>query len=108
MNAADANATGWRYSGYAGRKLKEAGVSHWHSSTAGTDNSSGFTAIPGGNRYGKGGFSELGLDALLWSATEGGSAYAMIRYLYDGYDGVYRTNWYKNYGYSVRCLKNQL
>jgi uncharacterized protein (TIGR02145 family) len=86
----------------SGTKMKA--TSGWNFNGNG-DNSSGFTALPGGLSY-SGGFSNLGLGAYFWSASEGGTSTAWYRYLGYGYDGVYRFNYYRYGGFSVRCLQN--
>ena len=71
--------------------------------------SSGFTALPGGDRTNHGTFSSLGNYASFWSATENSSPYAWFRTLYYNFSDVYRggnSYYYKNYGYSVRCTKD--
>jgi uncharacterized protein (TIGR02145 family) len=80
-----------------------ASTSGWTSySEAGTignnqasNNSSGFTALPGGYRYGGGGFSNLGGDAFFWSSSEVDASIAWGRGLGFNGDGVDRTNDYK-------------
>ena len=69
---------------------------------------SGFTALPGGNRGGCGKFRHLGKNADFWSATENyaGASFAWGRDL--GYDTskVVRNYVYKPGGLSVRCIKD--
>ena len=67
-------------------------------------NSSGFSALPAGYYYGSyGGFGD-GAD--FWSATETDSSDAWQRSLYYGNAGVHRSCGTKNFGYSVRCLRD--
>jgi len=106
MSQSDAEGDGWRTSGTVGRKLKEAGTSHWISPNIGATNSSGFTALPGGYRRGDGGFASLGTYAAFWSASEIDASGSWSRGLYCGYDGVGRYSSYRSYGFSVRCLKD--
>ena len=96
----------------AGGKMKstgtiEAGTGLWYAPNADATNSSGFTGLPGGNRYYDGTFSSISLYGTWWSSTENGSDYAWFRYLsYDG--GSIKKEDYlsKNYGLSIRCLKD--
>ena len=90
----------------AGGKMKEAGTAHWSSPNTGATNSSGFTALPGGYRYGSGSFSNLGDYGLWWSSTEGSGSSAWYRGLHYGGGQVYRIDDNKPYGFSVRCLKD--
>jgi uncharacterized protein (TIGR02145 family) len=105
MNNTDADATGWRYSALVGGSLKEAGTSHW-SLSAGATNSSGITALPGGDRDSDVGFNSLGDLGYYWSATEDGSSRGWFRRLNNDNGGVHRSSSRKAVGYSVRCLKN--
>lgn len=87
----------------AGLKIKS--TSGWTEYGNG-DNWSGFTALPGGNRYFEGGFFRLGSYASFWSGTDAGSPFAWFRDLTSGFTGV---GWYYNHrshGFSVRCLKD--
>jgi uncharacterized protein (TIGR02145 family) len=89
----------------AGRKLKEAGTAHWQSVNQ-ADNSSGFTALPGGSRSGSGSFSYIGYYGYWWSSTEYTPTSAWVRSLGIDYTDVHR-NYYRNTdGYSVRCVKD--
>jgi uncharacterized protein (TIGR02145 family) len=81
------------------------GTSHW-SLSAGATNSSGFTALPGGNRESDVGFNSLGDYGYYWTATEDGSPRGWYRRLNNDNGGVHRSSSRKPVGYSVRCLKN--
>jgi uncharacterized protein (TIGR02145 family) len=106
MSSADAEATGWRYSGLVGGKLKESGTSHWTITAADVTNSTGFTALPGGDRDSDVGFTDLGNYSFFWSATEDGTPRAWYRRLNNDNAGVHRNSSRKATGYSVRCLKD--
>ena len=70
------------------------------------DNSSGFSALPGGYRYYDGGiFLDQGYLGAWWSSSPDGAG-AWFRYLYSGFSNVYRTNDYTRYGFSVRCVRD--
>jgi uncharacterized protein (TIGR02145 family) len=90
----------------AGGKMKSSGTTYWNSPNTGADNSSGFSALPGGLRYFDGSFVGISLYAYFWSATEDGTSYARFRYLHNLVGNVYRSNDYKSFGFSVRCLRN--
>jgi uncharacterized protein (TIGR02145 family) len=88
----------------AGGKMKEAGTTHWYSPNTGADNSSGFTALPGGYRYLFGAFGYLGYVGAWWSAPESSAARAWYRSLRYLYGDAYRDYGNKCYGFSVRCV----
>jgi uncharacterized protein (TIGR02145 family) len=69
-------------------------------------NTSGFSAIPGGNRDDGGNFLGVGDNGYWWSASpNGGNAWR--RGLFSGFDGVNRTSLYTlRNGYSVRCVRD--
>jgi len=71
----------------------------------GSNNRSGFTALPGASRSGSGGFYGLGCGAYFWSSSEYGSG-AWGRDLHYNFDGVYRSYCNRGNGFSVRCLQN--
>ena len=91
----------------AGGKMKEGGIAHWQSPNTDANNESGFSALPGGFRSNYDGyFLSMGSTADFWSSTEYGSGYAWGRGLNYYSSEVYRYNYHKEYGYSVRCIKD--
>jgi len=89
----------------AGGKLKSTS-SIWNSPNTGADNSSGFSALPGGYRVSAGSFQNIRGIAFFWSATESAINSAWSRSLYDSIGNLYRDNSNKSVGSSVRCLKD--
>ena len=71
-----------------------------------SNNSSGFTALPGGNRGNNGTFGGLGNNADFWSAMEYDSSYVWGRNLSNNGSDVYRPSYSKDNGFSVRCLED--
>jgi len=90
----------------AGGKLKEAGLSHWISPNMDADNSSGFTALPGGYRFSDGIFSRIGSNGYWWSATENDTLNAWARQLGTDHMDCDLNSFLKVDGLSVRCLKD--
>ena len=90
----------------AGGKLKESGNFHWNSPNSGATNLSGFTALPGGYRFPNGTFSDIGDFGQWWSSTEGDMNGTLGRRMYYYDRSVYRSNYYKTCGFSVRCIKD--
>jgi uncharacterized protein (TIGR02145 family) len=88
----------------AGAKMKSTGTDYWFSQSTGTDNSSEFSALPGGFR-GNQGFSSIRYDAVFWSATEIGID-VWSRNLNDNSGVVDRFINNKTFGASVRCLRD--
>ena len=95
------------YSGgdeYAGKKLKERGYTHWqYVVNVDGQNSSGFTALPGGYRaWNCISFGKLGT---WWCSTD--TEYGFVGYVMEAHtDNMLRFNFSKDTGLSVRCLKN--
>jgi uncharacterized protein (TIGR02145 family) len=104
----------------AGGKMKSVGTTYWNSPNTGADDSSRFSALPGGYRdpgYAYSGyddsFSSIGNKAFFWSATEYGGINSWFSTLYYnnvyvdlGYAIVYDGRGSKSLGASVRCLKD--
>jgi uncharacterized protein (TIGR02145 family) len=93
----------------AGGKLKEAGTTHWVTPNTGADNSSGFTALPGGSHYTNGLFYLNGKYGWYWSSTEisSTSTAAWHEYMIYNTSAITRTSGSKSLGFSVRCIKNK-
>jgi uncharacterized protein (TIGR02145 family) len=90
----------------AGGKLKETGTTHWLSPNLGATNESGFSGLPGGDRSFNGEFSNITFYGYWWSSTEYSDAFAHFRYLVSlnaSIDSSYNN---KEYGFSVRCLRD--
>jgi len=93
-------------SSIAGGALKETGTTHWLSPNAGATNITGFTALPGGLRRSYGPFDSIGRNGFWWSSTEfnaAGTWYRVMTYA-DSYVGS--TSKPKEFGFSVRCVRD--
>jgi uncharacterized protein (TIGR02145 family) len=109
-SVADTSSTSYFQSTTAGTVMKSTLTSPstnlgWNFGGTGT-NTSGFSALPGGNRNNDGSFSGVRSGAYFWSATEsGGIARFRLLLFVDG--TVYRSpTSNRGYGLSVRCLKD--
>ncbi len=86
----------------AGAMLKS--TSGWNSNGDGTD-AYGFSAFPAGARNIDSGFRNLGNNVTFWSSTEiGSNVYSM--YLNYSYERAFLEDDGKDFGFSVRCLKD--
>jgi uncharacterized protein (TIGR02145 family) len=90
----------------AGNKLKDSGTDYWQSTSAMTTNESGFTALPGGDRYitSNGGyiFYDLSYSAVFWTGT-----YNFSRRINSTSSEIFRVAFGNNAsGFSIRCLKD--
>jgi uncharacterized protein (TIGR02145 family) len=90
----------------AGGKLKESGTIYWLSPNTDATNEKDFTALPGGYRYSDGDYYGIGYNGYWWSSTEYSAEYASFRGMYYYGSNVYRDNFDKRYGFSVRCLQD--
>ena len=110
-------ANGYNYDGTTtGNKIGKAMASTigWNSATitgaVGNDqslnNSSGFNAVPEGNRNYNGSFNNEGNDAFFWSSTEHLTLYAWFRNLFN--NGSFLNSYYfdKQDGFSVRFVRD--
>jgi uncharacterized protein (TIGR02145 family) len=88
----------------AGGKMKS--TSSWELPNTDASNSSGFSGLPGGNRYFDGSYNSIGLSGQHWSSTETDANIARILYLYHDSGIVGRGSRGKKDGTSCRCVKD--
>ncbi len=69
-------------------------------------NESGFSGLPGGGRFSDGAFSLIGMYGSWWSSTENDSINAWYRVLGYNYINLFRNEYFKGDGWSVRCLRD--
>jgi uncharacterized protein (TIGR02145 family) len=75
-------------------------------SKAGLISAEWFNNLFAGYRYTGGSFYDIGSDASFWSSSASSSSDAWLRDLPTSYSTVYRSNYNKAYGFSVRCLRD--
>jgi len=95
-------ATGWR-GNEEGFLLKA--TTGWNSNGSGTD-SLGFTALPGGLRSTGKAFDKLQISGYWWNSTDKSSNEAWYRVLWWSNGSICRYFIDKDYGFSVRCIKD--
>lgn len=91
----------------AGSKMKETGITHWSRPNKDATNSSGFSALP--SHYSPSNVPFVGWGgsgAQFWSSTQSTSENAWDIELRSFDGAVARYNYSKNWGYSIRCLKD--
>ena len=91
-------------SSVAGGKMKS--TTGWISPNTGATNESGFTGLPGGYRYNGGPYDDVGNYGSWWSSTEYGSSVAWNRALVYFNSSVLRNGGNKQFGFSVRCVRD--
>jgi len=70
-------------------------------------NKSNFTALPGGLRSQDGAFFSIEKNGSWWLSSESSSTLAKYRYIYYSYTRVVIDDYDKDFGFSVRCVKDQ-
>ncbi len=92
----------------AGNALKETGAAHWATGNDYANNSSGFTALPGGGQSALQGYSYPAQSlGMFWSTTMIDEQNAYGYYLFDSYQAVNQQSYLKQTGLSVRCIKDE-
>jgi hypothetical protein len=104
--AADTALSVNQQSATAGGAMKDTGVIYWNSPNAGATNSSGFAALPGGYRRFNGMFLNAGDYGYWWCAGQLGLLTAWYRYLEYNSTYLYRNDYDKGSGFSVRVVKD--
>ena len=70
-------------------------------------NSSGFTGLANGFRYGSDGYFDLRQAlATWWTSTNYNTTNAFYRYLHYNMTGINKQNFNKKYGFAVRCVRD--
>jgi uncharacterized protein (TIGR02145 family) len=88
----------------AGGKLKDADTVYWLNPNTGATNETGFTALPGGYRFGYDYFYLMGSNGFWWVSTEYTKSSAWSRSMGYNYSNINRYFLNKQNGFSVRCL----
>lgn len=99
--------------GIAGGRLKEAGILHFGQDNH-ADNSSGFTALPGGQRstsYNEATYSsefeEIGNYSIYWTSSSIYPGFLLERLMVSHFTSITRNQIPISFGISVRCVKNK-
>lgn len=88
-------------------KIKESGTKHWLYPNTGATNESGFTALPGGYRFNRGGsFHTLGSNGYWWTTTQSIEVYAWSKRIYWYFAHADYNHDLKTFGFSIRCVKD--
>lgn len=92
----------------AGSKMRASDTLYWrHSPLSNTNNESGFSALPGGNRDYDGSFNGIRYLAFFWCDLASNNNLAWNRYMAYNYS-FFSTNCNsKAFGFSVRCLRDK-
>lgn len=91
----------------AGGKLKEIGYTHWNLPNTKASDSHGFKALPGGGIGVDGVFHHISREAFFWTKTYS-NINQVAGYVHLGYNHgeLLFSQSGKNYGFSVRCIKD--
>ncbi len=88
-------------------KIKQVGKSSWGIITSNVTNETGFSALAAGDYTPA--FTDyynLNFSTTFWTSTEFDDATAYTRRLFNHTDKIRRINFNKEFGYSVRCIKD--
>ena len=91
-------------SAVAGGKMKVAGTAYWLTPNTGANNSSGFSALPSGNRT-NGVYGVITQHSQFWTITESDANNAILKSLYNGGIDITSVNINKSRGESIRLIK---
>jgi len=89
----------------AGGKMKS--TSQWEIPNTGATNESGFNCLPAGCHRNDGlHFYFINENAGFWTSTKIDSEKAWTRFIYYSFSELYRYDYNRTYGFSVRCTKD--
>jgi uncharacterized protein (TIGR02145 family) len=88
----------------AGGKMKDVGTAYWYSPNTGANNSSGFSALPGGSS--DQGFASLSKNGYFWSSTQNADSNPGYWMFFNMKENILHDYYDKKVGFSVRCLKD--
>jgi uncharacterized protein (TIGR02145 family) len=95
---------GWSGTDAGGKMKSTSGL--WNSPNTGATNSSGFSALPGGNRNPNGTFGNKMIDYSSWTSSNYSGLFTLFIGLNNGYSSR-DINPYNNLnGFSIRCIKD--
>jgi uncharacterized protein (TIGR02145 family) len=89
-----------------GGKLKESGTTHWASPNLGATNECGFLGLPGGLRDYNGNYYDMLYYGAFWTSTASDSYSSWSRHLNANYSAIYRYDYAKPFGFSIRCVRD--
>jgi uncharacterized protein (TIGR02145 family) len=91
-----------------GTRLKDAGTANWMNPPIPGNNSTGFTALPGGVRSAtESNYTRMGLYGYWWTSSESNPSLSSYgRYLSNSHSGVCRYSPANKAGLSVRCIQD--
>ena len=104
MNQTEVDKTSWRGTNEAEKLIVKSSVG-WPTTDVFGTNSSGFSALPSGCRLFNGTRVSNSNSAFWWTATEK-EKQVYYRNIDSEKKSIYRSITYKNYGFSVRCVKD--
>jgi uncharacterized protein (TIGR02145 family) len=87
----------------AGSAMKETGTTHWINPNNGATNTSGFSGLPGGQRFSDGSFRYIGTQGS-WHST--GTGNRDFFSLYNHLTTIGGGSSVISFGYSIRCVKD--
>jgi uncharacterized protein (TIGR02145 family) len=88
--------------------MKEAGTTHWTSPNTGATNNSGFMGLPAGGHtnFAPLYFEDINDGTSFWSSSQNSTIDAWTRSLYYTETSLFKEPYFKNFGLSVRCVKD--
>jgi uncharacterized protein (TIGR02145 family) len=105
MSNSESCNTAWRGSNEAEKLMVNSSIGWQTPIVAYGSNESGFSALPGGCRLFSGKVNAEKNTAFWWTSTEFNNE-AWYRYIDGQQRKIFRQHTYKNYGFSIRCVKD--